>query len=222
MALTIDVIRAAWVRAAVVPADKERVYPAHAAAQEFDRHRGKRVLEYGCGGGSDAMSYLRRGNAVVLADVVPENITTANVRIERAGLRAAAQSVLLDDSAPLPFPDASFDIVNAHGVLHHIEDPQPVIQEFARVLVPGGLAYMMLYTEHLYRNRRRDVERLMASGLSNAAAFAQCTDGEGAPYATWYTMRSGRALIQQCGLRVIVARRYNSDFFRTFVAERGI
>ncbi len=39
----------------------------------------------------------------------------------------------------IPFADASFDIIVCEQVLEHLEDPRGIIEEFARVLRPGGL-----------------------------------------------------------------------------------
>ena len=70
----IDKSKKFWVSASTFPGDKEAVYPEHGIVQEFDKHTGKLVYEYGCGGGSDVMSYLRRGNKVYATDIVPDNI----------------------------------------------------------------------------------------------------------------------------------------------------
>src|SRR2546429_6246154 len=78
---TIEQTRKAWARAANFPANKETVYPEHAEVQEFDLNAGKTVLEYGCGGGADALSYLRRQCRVWYVDVVPENVQRATERI---------------------------------------------------------------------------------------------------------------------------------------------
>ena len=45
----------------------------------------------------------------------------------------------------LEFPDNSFDVVYAYGVLMHVEDVEPVVNETYRVLRPGGEALMVLY-----------------------------------------------------------------------------
>jgi SAM-dependent methyltransferase len=39
----------------------------------------------------------------------------------------------------LPFADASFDVVVALNMLHHVINPDRAVREFARVLVPGGV-----------------------------------------------------------------------------------
>lgn len=45
----------------------------------------------------------------------------------------------IGDAYHLPFDDNTFDIVHAHALLIHLQDPTSVIKEFARVIKPGGL-----------------------------------------------------------------------------------
>lgn len=48
----------------------------------------------------------------------------------------------------LPFGDASFEIVLSDNVIDHAEDPVGIIEEFARVLKPGGLLYFTVNVHH--------------------------------------------------------------------------
>src|SRR5258708_22253879 len=112
--IPLEETRRAWQRAGKFPANKEAVYHEHAQVQEFEQHRNKRVLEYGCGGGSDAMSYLRRSCLVWYVDVVPEDIEAATTRIAPAGLVKRAYGKVLDDSAVIPVGDGYFQVVNSH------------------------------------------------------------------------------------------------------------
>ena len=52
---------------------------------------------------------------------------------------------LITDGEMLPFNNNFFDIACSMGVLHHIENPQPMIEEMFRVLKPGGKIILMLY-----------------------------------------------------------------------------
>lgn len=211
-----------WIKAAGFPADKENYYPEHGGVQEFDQHRGERALEYGCGGGSDAMSFLRRGNETWFADIVPGNIAASQARIDAAGLGMKAHPVLLECSAPLPFLDGSFDVASSHGVLHHIPvGVEEVVREFHRVLRPGGAVYIMLYTEGLWELFRPDTERRLAEGTSpdKYHAFCQGTD-PGMPYARFYTESEGRALLEQAGFQVEYAKTWNTSYFRTYKGRR--
>ncbi len=62
----------------------------------------------------------------------------ALARTRLAGMQFAHCTVRQADMYRLPEPDASFDTIVLHMVLHHAEDPAKVIAEAARVLRPGG------------------------------------------------------------------------------------
>jgi len=210
--ISLDRTREAWKRASDFPGDKEAVYPEHKVAQEFEEHRGKRVLEYGCGGGSDARSYLARGCSVLAVDVVPENVE--NTRLRSPGVDV----LLLLESDRIPEKSATFDVASAHGVIHHIEKPLPVLKEIFRLLKPHGLFYCMLYTEHLQERLAANTRMLMAKhDLSASEAFCWGTDGPGAPYARAYTEDEGKELFLSAGFQVTHEPYvYNHRDFRTW------
>ena len=210
--------RGFWRCASQFPADKEGVYAGHSQAHEFDENAGKQVLEYGCGGGSDAMSFLRRGCEVWFSDIVPDNVTTASGRIASAGLAERAHPLVLQASDVLPLENASVDVVSSHGVLHHIKDPFPVLKEMHRVLKPGGRIYVMLYTEILRHEADGAVSRVCQDnpGVSPQEAFAWYTDDRGAPWADNYTEAQGWELLEMAGFARRDVYMTNKDRFRTF------
>ena len=215
----LDTDREFWKCASRFPADKEAVYPAHAVVQQFDLHTGKVVVEYGCGGGSDTASWARRGNAVRALDIVPGNVDTTRERLGRELPDADVRVTCLEASAPIPLDDASADVVSCHGVLHHIAPPTHgiVLGEFARVLRPGGLLYLMLYTEHLFARGEAAMAGYPADWTTERR-FSYFTDGGG--WARSYTEAQGVELIESFGLKVLDAPIWNSDDFRTFQAVK--
>jgi ubiquinone/menaquinone biosynthesis C-methylase UbiE/DNA-binding transcriptional ArsR family regulator len=75
-----------------------------------------------------------------------EMLAVARVNLERAGL--ANSSVRLGDMYQLALPDASFDAVVIHQVLHYADRPAEAIAEAARVLRPGGLLVVADFAPH--------------------------------------------------------------------------
>ncbi len=93
--------------------------------------RGARILELGCGGGSDAEYMLSRGFAVVPTDGSPTMAAVAARRLNRPV--ATLRFDQLDE-------EQSFDAVVACAALLHVPKGQlgPVIQRIWRALKPGG------------------------------------------------------------------------------------
>jgi ubiquinone/menaquinone biosynthesis C-methylase UbiE len=125
--------------------DRER-YVSYApwlpAAAGFDEFSGRRLLEIGCGMGTDLAQFARGGAEVFAVDLTPRHLAIARQR-----LLTEAQPVRLvrSDGESLPFPDNSFDVVYSFGVLHHTPGTQAAIDELGRVLKPGGVAVIALY-----------------------------------------------------------------------------
>ncbi|HEX3860428.1 MAG TPA: metalloregulator ArsR/SmtB family transcription factor [Stellaceae bacterium] len=75
-----------------------------------------------------------------------EMLAVARVNLERAGL--GNSQVRLGDMYQLPLPDASFDAVIIHQVLHYADRPDAAIAEAARVLRPGGALVAVDFAPH--------------------------------------------------------------------------
>jgi SAM-dependent methyltransferase len=130
-----------WNKAPLLYSERERysAYPWLTKAAEFDRHKGERVLEIGCGTGCDLLQFAAHGAFPVGIDITPEHLRLAR---ERVGNLA---EVVPGDGANIPFVDASFDYVYSHGVLHHVDKPRRMVHEIFRVLRPGGRFSVHVY-----------------------------------------------------------------------------
>lgn len=119
-----------------------RYAPWMRASMGFDLARGKRLLEVGCGMGTDLAQFGRGGASVVGIDLVPRHLTIARRRLVHEG---CAPRLLCSDAEALPFKDASVDVVYSFGVLHHTPGIEAALAEIRRVLRPGGEAVIGLY-----------------------------------------------------------------------------
>jgi SAM-dependent methyltransferase len=96
-------------------------------------HRVPRVLDIGCGTGQSYRVYAGRAEAYVGID------------LSLGGLKLAKHAVpapfACADANRLPFSGGAFDVVAFSGVLHHIPNRRPAMEEAMRVLRPGGVAF---------------------------------------------------------------------------------
>lgn len=109
---------------------------------EFEKFRGARLLEVGCGMGTDLLQFARGGARCTGIDLTPRSIEITRHRFKLYG---ADGNFMLSDGEHLPFQSESFDVVYSNGVLHHTPDTAGSIREVHRVLRPGGVAKIMLY-----------------------------------------------------------------------------
>ena len=111
----------------------------------FNDHAGERLLEVGCGMGTDLLQFARGGAVCTGVDLTPRSVEVSRHRFKLYGVPG---TFLIADGERLPFPENSFDIVYSNGVLHHTPDTAGAVQEIHRVLRPGGIAKVMLYYRH--------------------------------------------------------------------------
>jgi 2-polyprenyl-6-hydroxyphenyl methylase / 3-demethylubiquinone-9 3-methyltransferase len=97
-----------------------------------------RVLDVGCGGGLLAEEFARIGCRVSGIDPSPRSIAVARDHASAEGLEVG-YGVAMGEA--LPFGDERFEVATCCDVLEHVDDLDMVIQEIARVLVPGGIFF---------------------------------------------------------------------------------
>jgi SAM-dependent methyltransferase len=119
-------------------------------AADFAGARGLRVLEIGCGLGTDGAQFAKAGADYTGVDLTDAAVDLARTHFELRGLRGDFRTA---DAENLDFADESFDLVYSHGVLHHTPDTAGAVREIHRVLKPGGRAMVMLYHRGSYNYR---------------------------------------------------------------------
>ncbi|HVF55973.1 MAG TPA: class I SAM-dependent methyltransferase [Pyrinomonadaceae bacterium] len=129
-------------------------------AAGFESARGLRVLEIGCGLGTDGAGFARAGAIYTGVDLTEAAVELSQRRFELEGLRGEFRTA---DAENLDFADESFDLVYSHGVLHHTPDTARAVREVHRVLRPCGRAVVMLYHRDSY-NYRVNINMLRRAG----------------------------------------------------------
>jgi S-adenosylmethionine-dependent methyltransferase len=127
----------------------------------------RRVLDVGCGQGTQALEAARRGHHVTGLDSSPGLLEdfAAALAAEAPDVRERVRLVC-GDAGRLAglFPPAGFDAVLCHGVLTYFADPAPVLDGIAATLAPDGIVSLLV----------RNADALaMRPGLSGDWATAQ-------------------------------------------------
>jgi ubiquinone/menaquinone biosynthesis C-methylase UbiE len=153
------------------------------------------ILDAGAGTGRVARAALAAGWQVTALDASPQML--ARIADELPATRIVHATL----GRALPLPDASFDAVVSMRVLKYVDDLECALNEFARVVRPGGRAVLEIANRRSlarfgYRNAPvhfltvRQIEQMIrAAGFEPTTRFA----GSRLPQPVWSHARSRRA-----------------------------
>jgi SAM-dependent methyltransferase len=113
---------------------------------DFESWRGKKVLEIGCGVGTDGVEFAKAGAVYTGIDASSKSAELAKKNFKLSGFNP--DSIVLADAENLLFKDNTFDFVYSWGVIHHTPDMEKAISEVRRVLKDGGKFCIMLYNSN--------------------------------------------------------------------------
>ncbi|HEX7283806.1 MAG TPA: class I SAM-dependent methyltransferase [Vicinamibacterales bacterium] len=117
---------------------------------DFSAYRDRKLLEVGCGIGTDLVRFARGGARVTGIDLSQTAIDLA--RKNFALNNVSAEELRVANGEELPYPDATFDVVYGHGVIQYTADPARLVRECHRVLKPGGTGIFMVYNRVSWLN----------------------------------------------------------------------
>src|ERR1700754_3429112 len=120
---------------------------------------GGRILEVGIGTGMSLADYSLTSRICGI-DISEPMLRKAQERVAELGL-SNVEGLWVMDAEHLTFPDASFDVVVAQYVITTVPHPEATLDEFARVLKPGG-EIILVSRVGAEAGLRRTVERSFA------------------------------------------------------------
>jgi phosphatidylethanolamine/phosphatidyl-N-methylethanolamine N-methyltransferase len=106
------------------------------AAEAHCGSKGGRILEVGVGTGISLPDYVSH-NTIVGVDLSEPMLRKAHERVVEQGL-SNVEALSVMDAARLALPDQSFDVVVAQFVITAVPHPEQTLDEFVRVIKPGG------------------------------------------------------------------------------------
>lgn len=122
--------------------------------------KSKTVLDFGCGAGNLTKHLMELDLAVVSADISKkflEMIEDRFIEIDRS------RTMLLNGEDLSNVEDNKYDLVATYSVLHHVPDYLKIVEEFARVVKPGGVIYIDHEVNENYWKRPKELVEFYAS-----------------------------------------------------------
>ena len=134
--------------------DLERLMPATAAT---GRRSFEVVADVGCGYGRSLPKLHQRfaPTRLIGMDIEPEMLEASSKEVAAFGINA---EFICCSSSNIALPDNSVDLLFCHQTFHHLIDQEKAIEEFFRVLKPGGV---LLFAESTRRYIHSWIIRLL-------------------------------------------------------------
>jgi phosphatidylethanolamine/phosphatidyl-N-methylethanolamine N-methyltransferase len=148
-------------------------------------------LGVGVGPGISLPDYSAR-NRIVGVDISEMMLRKARDRVAELGL-GHVEGLAVMDARHLEFPDASFDVVVAQYVITTVPDPEGTLDEFARVLKPGGEIFLVSRIG-AEGGLRRSLEHWFAPA---ARKLGWRTEFAWERYAAWAARAPGMGLVER-------------------------
>jgi 2-polyprenyl-3-methyl-5-hydroxy-6-metoxy-1,4-benzoquinol methylase len=187
-----------------VEARKYFVEPHIPGFAEFDRWKGKRVLEIGCGIGTDTVNFARAGAEVVACDLSVESIKIARQRAQVFGLAELITFVNTNAEQMEEVPaDRPFDLVYSFGVIHHTPKPELVLESARRRMSAGSKLKVMVYNRHSWKVAGIVIGHCKGRFWRVDELIAEQSEAQtGCPVTFTYTKDTVRDLIEPPGFKV--------------------
>lgn len=152
---------------AQIESDKREVW-ANLILSNAPKQDSLRILDIGTGPGFFAVILAQKGHQVTAVDISADMLQKARENARLYGVEIAFQ---LLDAQNLPFADDSFDLVISRDVTWTLQEPEAMLQEWRRVVKPGGRLlyfdanwYHYLYNEDFLRAHQENQKMCLERG----------------------------------------------------------
>lgn len=187
-----------------VEARRYFVEPHVARFADFARWNGKRVLEVGCGIGTDTMNFARYGAFVTAVELSEKSLEIAKKRAEIYGLKDRIRFVHGNAEELTHYvPVEPHDLIYSFGVIHHTPNPERALEQFRQYCHPATMVKLMVYHRYAWKV----LWILFTYGKGKfwqlpelVARYSEAQ--EGCPVTFTFTRGQIKALLERCGFEV--------------------
>lgn len=166
-----------------VEARRYRNEPHGVVFADFPAWKGKKVLEIGCGLGTDAVNFARHGADYTGVDLSEESLKLCRQRFDVYGLKGNIIHANAEELDSV-LKGEKFDLIYSFGVIHHSPCPENVVDCLPDLLADEGEVRAMVYAKNSWKNM------LIEAGWDQPEAQSGC------PQAETYTIAEARELFR--------------------------
>ncbi len=186
-----------------VEARKYFVEPHIPRFAEFERWRGKKVLEIGCGIGTDTVNFARHGAEVTAVDLSANSLEVARKRVDVYGLADRVRFFSGSAEELTSFvPEQTYDLIYSFGVIHHTPHPERVLDQARQYAAAGSTLKLMVYHRYSWKVLWIVLGYGRAQFWRTAELVARNSEAQsGCPVTYTYSRREARRLVESRGFR---------------------
>jgi len=170
----------------------------------FERWRDKKVLELGCGIGTDTINFARHGAAVTVAELSEESMKIAQQRAEVFEVSDRVEFYNGNAEELMNFvPVDEYDLIYSFGVIHHSPHPERILDQARRYARPGSTLKVMVYNRRSWKVLWMVLKYGRGDFSKTTELIAEHSEAQtGSPVTYAYTKRELEDMLSRYGFRV--------------------